>query len=169
MYVDSAGNRTDWMQYFILWRGQPGWQSASAANDADQAAALREYEAARVAAVVANRGFFGSGGAAPYWGEIDNRNQRLYLLGQEFALPPRGSALVVLIDRIDRVGGAPIVIGSAVIDGQLPPEVRSRTWTSGDTTFTIRPSRSGTDAFLETLKQDPAIAAFLAETPRSIR
>jgi hypothetical protein len=165
-YRDSAGTRTDWMQFVILWRGQPDWESGVALSAEDRAAGLRAFEQARLAASVADRGFLGGGGPNPYWAEIDRDNQHLYVLGQEFTIPARGSTLVVLIDRIDRVGGPPVVIGSAVVDGQLPPDVRGKTWTSGDTTFSIRPSKSGIEVFLETLRQDPVMAAFLSETTR---
>jgi hypothetical protein len=162
--VDSAGKRMDWMQFVILWRGQPGWESGRALNETQRAAGRRAYEQARIAAAVADRSFLGGGGAIPFWAELDRTARRLYVLGREFEIPERGSALVVIIDRIDEIGGPPTVVGSAVIDGQLPEEVRSKTWTSGDTTFMVRPSKSGIDAFLETLKQDPVVAAFLSET-----
>lgn len=163
--VDSAGKTTDWMQIILLWRGQPGWQSNAGFTPAERIAAERQYNDARIAAYAANRAFFGGGGAHPYWAEIDRPGKRLYALGQEFVIPERGSALVVLLDRMDGVGGPPVVIGSAVVDGLLPSDVMPKTWTSGDTTFTVRPSRTALDVFLESLKQDPVVAAFLAESP----
>jgi len=161
--VDSAGKRTDWMQIVVLWRGQPGWQSGAGATSVQRAAGNQVYEQARVAAAVANRGFSGSGGPYPHWTEIDRSNGRLYVLGREFDIPPRGSALIVIVDRVDGIGGPPMVIGSAVIDGTLPEDVRGKTWTSGDTTFMVRPSKSGIQIFLETLRQDPVVGAFLSE------
>jgi hypothetical protein len=35
--------------------------------------------------------------------------------------------------------------------------------------FSVRLSKNGAEWLLEMLKQDPAIAAFLAETPRSMK
>lgn len=166
-YVDSAGSRTDWMEYVILWRGQPGWPSAVQTNQADRAASLRAWEEARRAALAANHGFSGSGGANPRWVEIDNAKRHLYVVGRDFALPPRGSTLVVLIDRIDRMGGSPVVVSVAVVDAQFTLEARPKTWTSGDTTFTVRPSKNGIDAFLETLNGDPSVGAFISEAVRS--
>lgn len=163
-HVDSADLHVDWIEFVILWRGQPGWQHTnSAARQTDRLADLRAYEDARVAAIAANHSFFGGGGTNPFWAELDRESHRISALGRDFVLPSRGSALVVLVDRLDKVGGAPVVIGSAVVDGLLPADVRGKTWTSGDTTFMIRPSRTGIDLFIETLKQDPAIAAFLSD------
>ena len=73
-YVETpADGRTDWMQFIVLWRGEPGWHMG------------------------------------------------------------RG----------------------------VTPQARTKTWTSGDTTFMARPSKNGLDVFLDNLKKDPAIAAFI--------
>lgn len=161
--LDSAGTRSDWIQFVILWRGQPGWESDVGVNAAQRDAAKRMFDQARIAALTADHGFLGGGGGHPYWAEIDRQNRKISVLGREFDLPARGSALVVLVDRLDGIGGPTTVIGSAVVDGQLGPEVRTKTWRSGDTTFTVSPSKSGIDVFLETLKEDPLIAAFLSD------
>jgi len=163
--VDSAGHVASWMQYMILWRGQAGWTSGRMLDPVASAEGQRAYKQAQLAAAAADRSFFGGGGATPYWGEIDRQSRRLYLLGQEYAIPGRDSALVVLIDRIDNVGGPAVVIGAAVVDGRLPPEVDTKTWVSGDTTFMVRPSRSAVEVFLGMLKEDAVIAAFLSDTP----
>src|SRR5688500_17800430 len=46
---------------------------------------------------------------ATAWVEYDDRTGVVLVLNQEWRVPRRDSALVLLVDRIDRVGGDPIV------------------------------------------------------------
>jgi hypothetical protein len=122
----------------------------------------RVYREASAAATLAGHSFMGGyTGHGAYWAELDRDGNTLYVLGRPYALPPQDSTLVILVDRVDRVGGEPFVLGSAVINGHMSSEFETKTWTSGDTTFMVRPSKNGLDVFLETLKKDAAIAAFI--------
>jgi hypothetical protein len=161
-YTESpSAGRADWMRFIVLWRGQPGWQRTRT-DPAARAESERVFREASAAATLANRSLMGlSGGAAPFWAELDRENNQLYVLGNQYAIPQRDSTLVILVDRIDGVGGPSFVVGAAVIDGHMSSDFVPKTWVSGDTTFTVRPSKTGLDMFLESLKKDPAIAAFL--------
>ncbi|MGH9885827.1 MAG: hypothetical protein ACREBE_09880, partial [bacterium] len=133
---DSAGQSSAWMSYVVLWRGQAGWGTPRSGNPAVAAEMARQQMEAQLAVMAADRVFMGgSNGSISYGSEIDRRGSRLYLLGQEYAIPERDSALVIMIDRVDGIGGPPVVVAAAVIDGRLPPEVQSKTWISGETTF----------------------------------
>jgi hypothetical protein len=157
----STAGRADWMRFIVLWRGQPGWRFAkTSVAERDDAERVRREVAA--AAALANRTVMGNFANGPsYFAELDRDNNALYVLGNRYAIPSRDSTLVILVDRIDRLGGPPFVVGAAVIDGRMSSEFVPKTWVSGDTTFTVRPSKTALDLFLETLKKDPAVAAFL--------
>jgi hypothetical protein len=158
----SPGARTDWMRFIVLWRGQPGWRTSRGMSPEERSELEHEYRQASAAATLANHSIMGGySGHAAYWAELDREADMLYVLGKPFAIPPKDSTLVILVDRVDHVGGEPFVVGSAVIYGHMSSEFETKTWTSGDTTFMVRPSSNGLDVFLETLKKDAAIAAFI--------
>lgn len=161
-HSESPGTgRADWMRFVVLWRGQPGWR-INKPGQAGQAEGERAYREASAAATLANRSLMGlPGGANTFWLELDRASDMLYLLGNQYSIPSRDSTLVILVDRVDRVGGQPFVVGSAVIDGHMSSDLVPKTWVSGDTTFTVRPAKTGLSVFLESLKKDPAVAAFL--------
>ena len=161
-YLESpTAGRADWMRFIVLWRGQPGWRFAkTSATERDDAERVRREVAA--AAALANRTVMGNFANGPsYFAELDRDNNALYVLGNQYTIPTRDSTLVILVDRIDRLGGPPFVVGAAVVDGRMSSELVPKTWVSGDTTFTVRPPKTALDLFLETLKKDPAVAAFL--------
>jgi hypothetical protein len=159
----SDGSRTTrWIQFVVLWRGQADWSAPNMSVDtAAQRHATEHYHTARKAALLADAVFLGGQtGAVSYFAEVDSARTTLTILGQRFRLPPRDSALIVLVDRVDRVGGDPVVAGSTVVDARLPDASPTRTWTSGDTTFTIR-SRNDVRNNLETiLLRDRTVGAF---------
>lgn len=161
-YVESAaGERSDWMRFVILWRGQPGWQ-ASHRTPEQRVEAERIEREAMAAATLANRTVMGSPSAQnPYWAELDRGANKLLVLGSKYTIPGRDSTLVILVDHIDHVGGEPAIVAAATLDGRISSGLAGKTWRSGDTTFIIRPARSQLDVFLETLRRDPAVAAFI--------
>lgn len=161
-YAESpAGGRADWMRFIVLWRGQPGWRTVKV-SDAERLESERAYREASAAAQLANRSVMGlTGGAAAFWTELDREHNQLYLLGNQYSIPERDSTLVILVDRADRIGGPVYVVGAAVIDGRMSSDLVPKTWVSGDTTFTVRPAKTALSVFLESLKKDPVVAAFL--------
>ena len=91
---------------------------------------------------------------------VEYDQQHLWALGQEFNLPHRDSALVLMIDGVDAPGG-PRVAGHAYIAAEMPEKFWTKTWTSGDTTFFVH--SGNTDAMLlEALRASPAVRAFIA-------
>jgi hypothetical protein len=163
-YVETSSGRSDWMRFIVLWRGQPGWQYSRGVSAEERRQSEQAFREASAAATLAGRSLMGgSSGRAAYWAEVDRDENTIYLLGAAYHVPVKDSTLVILVDRVDRVGGEAFVVGSAVIDGHLPSDLAPKTWTSGDTTFTVRPptSKTGLEVFLEALKKDPAVAAFI--------
>jgi hypothetical protein len=162
-YLETpADGRTDWMHFVVLWRGQPGWRTSRGVTPEERSQSERMYREASAAATLGGHNLMGGyGGHAAYWAEVDGEGNTLVVLGKTYAVPPKDSTLIILVDRVDYVGGEPFIVGSAVIDGHMSSEFIAKTWTSGDTTFTVRPAKNGLDVFLENLKKDPAIAAFI--------
>src|SRR5262245_23336616 len=63
-YTQSpAEGRSDWMQYIVMWRGQPGWQVSRGASLEQQKESERIYREASAAATLAGRSIMGSFGA----------------------------------------------------------------------------------------------------------
>jgi hypothetical protein len=91
----------------ILFRGSTDW-GALAQHERDWA----ERAADSASRAAESRGNQAGGTITPRataWVEYDNRNSVVLVLNQEWRVPRRDSALVLLIDPIDRVGGDPIV------------------------------------------------------------
>ncbi|HKO16164.1 MAG TPA: hypothetical protein VJU87_07990 [Gemmatimonadaceae bacterium] len=99
-------------------------------------------------------------GTISYFAQLDSGRTTLTILGRSFPLPTADSALVVLVDRADGVGGAPTIAGTAVIDGRFPADPVPKTWTSGDTIFTIRVPDRGNENLRMVLGRNPMAAAF---------
>jgi hypothetical protein len=164
--LTEASRETRWLQFVVLWRGQSGWsQGRQRLDTAMLRKAQTAYNTARHAALARDGVFIGgqSGGVA-YTAEADSARVTLTVLGQRFSIPRRDSALIVMVDRIDGVGGDPIVAGTRVVESRLPEVPAERTWTSGDTTFIVRPRgrETGSDrANIESvLERDSTVAAF---------
>jgi hypothetical protein len=161
-YVETPSTgRTDWMRYVILWRGQSGWHSPRM-SQAEARESQQAFRAAQATAMLNDRSLLGgSAGSVNYWAEIDHEHKAVIVLGNTYAIPERDSTLVLLVDRVDGVGGQSVVLAAAVVDGRLSTQ-KEKSWVSGDTTFIVRPhTQSGLDEFLERLKKDPLVAAFL--------
>ena len=152
---DTAGG-VHWFQVVVLWRGQPDWPTFIGApprrdgggghDTTGVAEAVRQYNAARKAALMDDAVFFGGQrGRIAYFARLDSARRSLTVLDRVIRVPPRDSALVVLVDRVDQDGG-PRVIEALVVDGRYPAPVEPRHWQSGDTLFTIRvPDRTRTN------------------------
>jgi len=162
--ADSAGT-VHWFQVLILWRGQPAW----AVMDLDRALpeasardrALASYHAARKAAAMNDAIFLGAySRGVSYVAEVDSARTTVKVLSQSFRVPARDSALIVLVDRTDAVGGEPTVARTIVVDGRFPTPPLPKTWTSGDTTFTVRAPSRDRENLLMVLQRDPVVDAF---------
>jgi len=86
-----------------------------------------------------------------HWYLAISSGDTLSVLGQRHALAGGDSVLVVMVDRADHVGGAPIVAGIVTLRGPLPAGF----WTSG--TDPIRQAR----VLTAWLRRSPRARAFL--------
>jgi len=108
-YVHIRWGPPDSMQLVatVFWRGSTDW---GALGPEDFQWSQRASDSASHAAV--SRGNT-SGGAitrrARAWVEYDERRSVVFVLNQQWRVPRRDSALVLLVDRIDGVGGNPVI------------------------------------------------------------
>lgn len=153
---DASGRQ--WLQAVVLWR------SSSSLNSGYSSADARDFQrvanAARSASQDQGRVHLGGVHANGYqYAEYDR--ERLWVLDQEFVLPQRDSALVVMVD----VGTAPNtarVVGYSYIGAQMPDGFWSKSWSSGDTTFIVR-SRNHQELLIQALRASPVVRAFIGE------
>ena len=115
-------------------------------------------DAARAASRKLGRSYLGEIDAGRYH-HIEYDQQHLWVLDQEFVLPHRDSALVVMIDGVDDPGG-PRIADHAYIAAAMPEKFWTKSWTSGDTTFTVH-TRNTDSLLLEALRASPAVLAFV--------
>ena len=150
-----------WIEAIILWRGQPDSNRLSVLDTAAVRRATQAYRSARRAAEDQGRTFLGAQVGGTVWtASYDRASGELFIQDQVFRLTERDSALVVLVDRAENARGAPVVIGSTWVGRELPSEAWSQSWTSGDTTFIVRP-RQRKAHLLALLRRSPAVQAFL--------
>ena len=139
----------------VLWRGAPGWASAHTPTESARIDSI--YRWTRLHADEQRLNFFGSGS---HYGLIDEGHRRVTLEGTSFSLAPSDSALVIMV-AIQSSGG-PRTITTARLSTRLPEDYWTRMWSSGDTTFIVRPRLDRLNAMLLTaLRSSPAVAAFL--------
>jgi hypothetical protein len=136
------------------------WARSDAASEPTPeatAAARRLYRELQARAEDANQHFIGGmRNARVYWGMYGRDS--LYLLGRAFGLPKADSALVVMVDHADSIGGQPTIVGVAQVDARLPPSFWGTTWMSADTLFHVqgRPSE-----LRRALQESPLVRRFL--------
>jgi len=151
---DTSGRQ--WLQAVVLWRSSSSLSSGYSSADARDF--QRVANAARSASQDQGRVHLGGVHANGYqYAEYDR--ERLWVLDQEFVLPQRDSALVVMVD----VGTAPNtarVVGYSYIGAQMPDSFWSKSWSSGDTTFIVR-SRNPQDLLTQALRASPIVRAFI--------
>jgi hypothetical protein len=163
---EDARGTTHWFQLLILWRGQPGWSDLKSSiplpDSTARVRALANYDLARKTALMRDAIFLGGNARGiGYYAELDSARTVVTILDHSYRIPPRDSALIVLVDRIDGVGGMPTVTGTAIVDGRFPTPQTPKTWTSGDTVFTIRVPDRQQENMLMVLQRDTIVAAFL--------
>lgn len=91
---------------------------------------------------------------------IDSANRRIRIRDRIFAVPERDSALVVMVDLTRDSAYTPLVVGYTYVPAELPEGYWTKHWTSGDTTFFVRP-RNNDVMLSRLLRANPSIAAFL--------
>ena len=158
----DGSHQTRWIQVAVLWRGKPGWASPSRPPDpAANRQTIDAYRHAQATAVLANAIVLGGqASGVAFLAEVDSTRSAITVLGQRLLLPPRDSALVVLIDRSDRRDGDPVVVGAVTVDGRLPDQAATHTWRSGDTLFVVSPRDDVATYLAALLRREPTVAEF---------
>ena len=160
----TAAGPAQWFQVMILWRGQPGWMDITPPTMRDSAVgavSIAECDVARQAASAFKALILGGQvGGVGYCAQLDMDRTTLKVLNHSVPVPRSDSAVVVLVDRTDGIGGPPTVAGVTIVDGRFRWEPPPKPWTSGDTTFTVR-ARDRLPEYLQmVLARDAIIAAF---------
>jgi hypothetical protein len=159
--TDSLGSQQVWLRLAILWRGQPAWRPLARDDTVSTTSAAREFHRRALDALAAGGQWNGSQIGTLVYGSIhDPGGTWVEILGQRWAVPQRDSALVVLVDRVDSVGGPPFVLEAQRISSMLPSDILLRTWVSGDTTFTLKPRGSVQSALRALLSRLTTIREF---------
>lgn len=161
----DAAVESRWLRVVVLWRGQSDWSRGGGGFDgAKMRAASGQYNTARRTASGRDGMLLGGlRGSVSYTAELDSTRTALTVLEQRFSVPHGDSALVVMVDRIDGVGGDPVIAGAKVVESRLPDGPAEQTWTHGDTTFTVHARGRDDRTDIETvLGRDPVVAAFMA-------
>ena len=113
----------------VLWRGSSDWGLNHDAAETARARAM--MDSARRDAI---RRRVQAGGtitvAANAWVEYDDRARTVSVLQRTYAVPTRDSARVLLVDRVDHVGGEPVV-ASIVVACPTEPDATNVPDTSG--------------------------------------
>ena len=144
----------------LLWRAATDWAHSRTEDDAARVKALMDSASAAARA----RGNVAGGSLTPRgaaWVEYDERGRAVLLSGRRLSAPRGDSALVVLVDRADGVGGAPTVTAFA-----LPAAPVTVTTPDADTPEALRDASARHfgalfAAWERFLRADPRVRAFL--------
>ena len=163
LHEGQGRDRREWLQAVVLWRAS---DRIGDGYSSDVAPLIeRARRTAQFASAEAGRQFLGgfySNGF--HYADYSADRRRLWVLGREYALPERDSALVVMVDRVDGVGGPVVIAGYAYMTAQLPERYWLKSWMSGDTTFMVHP-RDQQHLLLEALRGVTAVRAFIEGPP----
>lgn len=85
----------------------------------------------------------------------------LFVLDRSFVVPPRDSALVVLMDSVWTPTHAPRIVGVATIPSLMEPVPADKRWVSGDTTFWVRVRPKG-GGIPESILSHPMVKEYLS-------
>ena len=159
---DGGGNPGRRLATAVLWRGRPGWANRATVGKgtASQRAAQHAFEQQMAAAEKAGSTSSGGGvsGSLCYFADYNENKHVLHVLGNEYRVPAADSVIVVMVDRIDGIGGRPTVFGVAYLTEQVPPEVvefRSDSKMIGDA------HRRWFNHFKSALRSSPEVRLFL--------
>ncbi|HEY4307660.1 MAG TPA: hypothetical protein VGM82_24510 [Gemmatimonadaceae bacterium] len=154
-YVEASGAPRDSLRLAVavLWRGSPGWSG----NQGPASSAKLEA----VQADVQRRGVILGGTAtatADAWIEYDPHTDSVTVLNHAYALPRGESTAVLLVDRVDHVGGDPIVSIVNIVCAHGTQVDLS----SGLTQAAMQTMRETTQRWHSCLVGDPRVADFLS-------
>jgi hypothetical protein len=166
----SGPAERQWVRAIVLWR-----LDSSNRDDSHDTSRVREtthrFQAASAAAQDSGRLFIGGANgshmwsASITWGAMRRTRDTLFVLGRQFEIPPRDSALVVMVDGDDGVADRPPrLIGTAWIGAELDSGYWPKHWASGDTAFTIMPRR-GNSILRDSLVTAPSVRSCLVGAP----
>ncbi|HEY0971841.1 MAG TPA: hypothetical protein VGE02_12805 [Gemmatimonadales bacterium] len=155
--------RHEWLQSIVLWRSP---RQVERGYPLDSAPAYeRVMRAARFASEEAGRQLLGGFHANGFHSaEYSQDRSRLWVLGREYPLPDRDSALVVMVDVGGGAGVPDSIVGHAYIPAELPERYWGKSWTSGDTSYFVRPRRTE-GLLLDALRHASAVRIFLGKYP----
>jgi hypothetical protein len=160
--VPDSGPRQTRLRFIVLWRAQPEWCrrpcSRGDGTDPDSMQARQREAEAR-----GNRFAGSAGGGLVYGVEIDDRRSLLTVLDQtaRFGIPD--SATVVLVDRIDEVGGPPTVVRIFRIPALIATDSIAAPRESSLSRMQVT-----TPALLDALRRAPVARAFIDAPPPRI-
>jgi hypothetical protein len=161
LYSGEASDslQREWLQAVVLWRfSKPMPPDFGGSNPHVIANATRR---ARIASEKIGRssvgGFFAKGFYAL---EYSRDRNMVWVLDKAFRIPRRDSAIVVIVDRVDGIGGAPIVIGHEYISARQPYLDGRKRRTSVDITRVVRDDRN--QLLQAALSTNPKVRAFLS-------
>ena len=100
----------------------------------------------------------------PRFMENKSLQDSVFVSGMAYAVPGRDSAIVVLVDTVSTGTNSPRVVDAATIENNLAPTAAAKRWTSGDTTFIVRP-RVRDDLLPASILEHPMVREFLARAP----
>jgi hypothetical protein len=151
----SIGNRHGPIKAIILWHGAPGWNEPK--DSVERRRVEGVFRVAKLRAVETDKSIFGSW---LWFGILDRSNDAVTVERQTFPLVRRDSILVVMVTV--SAPDSSRTVTTAFIGPDLPEDYWPKTWSSGDTTFTVHTRWSRQHVILlEALNRSPAVAAFL--------
>ena len=143
----------------ILWRGARDWTTNRGA-----AAEIGNVRFDSVRADAERRGALAGGtvtATANAWVEYEPRTNSVVVLNQSYSVAHGDSTTVLMVDRVDHIGGDPIVSEIRLVcHATSEPEMRS-----GFTQAVIRSMRYTAQQWHTCLSRDPRVAAFLSRPP----
>ena len=146
----------------VLWRGSSDWALSHGPVESAQARAAMDS-----ARRDANRRGVQAGGtitvAGNAWVEYDDRSRTLSVLQHTYRAPASDSALVLLVDRVDHVGGDPLVASMLLA---CAPEPDATNTPDADL---IAGMRRMSDHWRTCLLRDSVVRAFVERRPRAER
>ena len=150
------------LRAIVLWRASPPWARTRGSAAEGTATLERGYQERLLATTPPMRMnlSFAYGGRV-HIVEFDTDGDTLWLRDTMFVIPSRDSAIVLMLDRIDdSTRATPVLAGHAYIAATMPESFWQKSWTSGDTTFMVRP-RDVDGTLKRALLTNSKVAAFL--------
>lgn len=168
----STGNGLDkrnWVRAVILWRYDSRVRGERRDTMATRLAAQRHREVRRAAEDSGHTALGGSVGDRWWIATYKHRpgmapEDTLFVLGARLPIPLSDSALVVMVDGLNDDTGTSVLVGTAWMPAELEAGYWPRHWTSGDTTFMVRP-RFDNNILRAALLRIPSVRSFLERRP----